>query len=361
MTKNPRVVIGGVDTHKDTLAACVLDAGTGTVIGVGEFTANPAGYRQVLTWMLGLGAVEKVGVEGTSSYGAGLSRHLSSAGVEVVEVDRPDRKTRRHQGKSDPIDAEAAARAVLAGRATGAPKDNDGDIESIRILRIARTSAIKARTQAANQIHALVVTAPEPLRAHLRDLSLTRLVNTAATWRPGPTPTDTMTTTKIAVQTLARRHLALTREIKELDQMLAGLVQATNPALLQAKGVGTDVAGQLLATAGDNPGRLRSESSFAHLCGVAPLPASSGRTTGRHRLNRGGDRQANRALYIIALSRMRHDPRTRGYVQRRTTQGLNKKEIIRCLKRAIAREIYHLLTAPTAVAAPTTNSPQPAA
>jgi transposase len=296
-------VTGGVDTHKDTHTAAVLDA-TGRLLGHRQFPATPAGYAQLLAWLGGHGELDKVGVEGTGAYGAGLARFLQTAGVELVEVDRPDRKARRQQGKSDPVDAEAAARAAQAGRAVGVPTGRDGGVEALRALRIARRSAVAARAQAQTQMTSMIVTAAA----------------------------DPATATVIALRALARRHQQLSAEITELDALIAPLVTAINPALCALVGVGPEVAGQLLVTAGDNPHRPRSEAAFAMLCGAAPLPASSGRTD-RHRLNRGGDRQANRALYRIVLCRLRWDPRARDYAARRTTQGLSRPEIIRCLKR----------------------------
>jgi len=309
-TSADQPVFGGVDTHADTHTAAVID-GAGRLLGHDQFAATAAGYAQLAAWLTAHGAVQRVGVEGTGVYGAGLARHLTAAGLHLVEVDRPDRKTRRFAGKSDPIDAEAAARA-----------------------------------EAQTQLKALLVTAPEPLRAQLRGLPTRQLVASCATLRPDRArSSDPGQATQAALRTLARRHQQLTAEIDELDADLAPLVAEVNPALVAATGVGTDVAGQLLVTAGDNPDRLRSEAAFAALCGVSPIPASSGRTH-RHRLNRGGDRQANCALYRVVLSRMRWDPRTRAYVQRRTEQGLSKKDIIRCLKRYIARELYYLLISP---------------
>ena len=296
-----------------------------------------------------------VGIEGSGVYGSGLAAHLRAQGVEMVEVDRPDRKARRWQGKSDPLDAEAAARAALAARATGTPKDRDGAVEAVRVLRVAHRSGVGQRAEAQRQIKALIVTAPEVLRQRLRGLSTTQLLATCARLRPD---TDRLhepaEATKHALRSLAQRHAQLTEEITALDTRLAVLVEQINPALLQLNGVGTDVAGQLLVTAGGNPERVRSEPAFAMLCGVAPLPASSGKTR-RHRLNRGGDRQANAALYRIVLCRLRWDPRTRAYAARRTGEGLSKKEIIRCLKRLIAREIYHVLQA-TTITTPATQA-----
>ncbi len=338
-------VFGGVDTHADTHTAAVIDA-AGRLLAHRQFPATPAGYGQLADWLAAHGRVQRVGVEGTGVYGAGLARSLTAADIELVEVDRPDRKTRRFAGKSDPIDAEAAARAALTGRATGTPKTRTGPVEALRALRVARRSAIAARAEAQTQLRSLVITAPEPLRGQLRTLTTRRLLTTCAALRPDLTAiTDPLQATKTALRALAHRHAQLSTEIDELDTLLAPLVAQINPALTAANGVGTDVAGQLLATAGDNPDRLRSEAAFAALCGVSPIPASSGRTH-RHRLNRGGDRQANAAIYRVVLCRMRWDPRTQAYVQRRTTEGLSKKDIIRCLKRLIARELYYLLTSP---------------
>jgi transposase len=345
MTEQHALVTGGVDTHKDTLAVAALN-GVGGLLGQDEFPATPAGYRSLLTWLSQYGEVSRVGVEGTGSYGAGLSRYLRAQGIVVVEVDRPDRRLRRQRGKSDPVDAVAAARAAQAETATGTPKAGTGPVESIRALRVARRSAMKARTQAANQLHALVVRAPEPLRTTLRSLSRTDLVRTASALRPGPSLAEPVDGAKAALRAVARRYQALHAEIVELDGQLAPLVTAAAPALLELPGIGIDIAGQLLVTAGDNPERLRNEASFAALCGVSPRPASSGKSSGRHRLNRGGDRAANSALYLAVLNRKRYNAKTRDYVARRTTEGLSNREITRCLKRYLAREVYRLLTAP---------------
>jgi transposase len=342
-------IAGGVDTHRDTHHVAVIDQ-VGRRLADAEFPASPAGYRQLLRWLNQHGAVRQVGVEGTGAYGAGLARYLRGHGIVVVEVDRPDRKGRRTHGKSDPIDAYAAATAALNGTASGTPKTRDGRVEAIRALRVVRRGAVKARTQAMNQLKGLIVTAPADLRETLRGLPTAGLIATCARLRPhldGRSETAVISaSTKSALRHLARRYQQLSQEIAELDAELHPLVQAAAPALLELPGVGPEVAGQLLASAGDNPGRLRSESAFAHLCGVAPLPASSGRTD-RHRLNRGGDRAANNALHTVVLTRLRYDSRTRDYVARRTGQGLSKKEIMRCLKRYVAREVYRILTVET--------------
>jgi transposase len=337
-------VAGGVDTHSDTHTAAVIDS-VGRVLGSQQFPADPGGYAMLLAWMRTFGRLTRVGVEGTGAYGAGLARLLHDQGVEVVEVDRPDRKTRRFQGKSDPIDAVQAAKTALAGHRTGTPKQRDGRVEAVRCLRIARRSAVDQRADVQRQIKTLIVTAPDDLRERLRSLPVRDLIVTCAALRPDRADAASPTTAvKIALRSLARRHQHLATEITDLDEILGALVAAINPALIAANGVGTDVAGQLLVTAGENHDRLASEAAFAMLCGAAPIPASSGKTS-RHRLNRGGDRQANKALYRVVICRLRWDPRTRAYMERRTKDGLSKKEIIRCHKRYIARELYQILTA----------------
>jgi transposase len=337
-----RQVAGGVDTHADTHHAAVVDH-LGRVLGDREFPATRAGYQALLRWLRSFGRLLGVGIEGTGSYGAGLNRYLSACGVRVVEVDRPDRRSRRINGKSDPLDAIAAAHAVVSGSATGIPKTRTGPVESIRVLKLTRDSAVKARTAALNQLSGILISAPDQIRAELDSLTPKARIRYCASWVINPADlADPEQATRLALHALARRVLALDEEIKQADKQLTQLVAATAPTLCAQFGVGPDTAAQLLITAGDNPERLRSESSLAHLCGAAPIPASSGKRT-RYRLNRGGDRQANKALYTIALCRMRYEQRTRDYVTRRTHDGLTKKEIIRCLKRYISREIYTAL------------------
>ena len=278
------------------------------------------GHERLLRWAERFGPVRCVGVEGTSSYGAGLARHLGAKGIDVLEVERPERRrrgSRRNLKKSDPSDAEAAARAVLAGESSGVPKSADGTVEMIRALRAARRSAIKARTQAANQLQGLRVTAPEQLRQRLRGLSTKELISVAARFRLAADPSDVPAATKFALRWVARRYEALSAEIDELDAHLGRLVGQVAPELVSLAGIGTDNAATLLMAAGDNPQRLGSEASFANLCGVSPVEASSGKVV-RHRLNRGGNREANRALYMICLARMRRERRTKEYVARRT-------------------------------------------
>jgi len=345
----PPVTVG-VDTHLETHVAAVVDQ-TGRRLEIRSFAASTRGYVALVTWAEGFGPVERIGIEGTGTYGAGLARFARAYGLQVLEVDRPDRSTRRRRGKSDPIDAQAAARATLAGVAATTPKTRDGQVEMIRVLRVARRGALKARVAAAEQLHGVLYSAPEELRQPLLGLKTRALVGICAGMRPGPL-TNPTAATKTTLRTLARRWQQLQAELDHLDGQLQTLVAAVAPTLLALPGVGVDTAGQLLVTAGDNPQRLRSEAAFAHLCGAAPIPASSGRTD-RHRLNRAGDRRANNALWRIALVRMHYHPPTRAYVERRTKQGLSKPDILRCLKRYIAREVYPHLTSPP-TPAPTT-------
>jgi len=335
----PKIIVG-VDTHKDEHVAVVIDE-LGALIGQRNLPTTNTGYMDLEHWASGLGEIEAFGVEGTGSYGAGLARFLRSQGHNVIEVNRPDRATRRRLGKSDPTDAEMAARAVLAGVARNQPKSGLDEVEMIRMLKSTKDSAMKSRTQAINQMKALVVTAPVELRVALRGLTTRKLVARCAGWRNGQLETPT-TAPKYALRSLARRYAQLAEEIEDLNKELARLTMAFAPMLIESLGVGPDTAAALVITAGSNPERLKSEAAFAALCGVSPIPASSGKTN-RHRLNRGGDRQANAALYRIVIVRLRYDVRTMIYFQRRTEEGKTKTEVIRCLKRYVAREIFGIL------------------
>jgi transposase len=336
----PTRVTVGVDTHKDVHVAAAKDA-LGRRLATTRISTTPAGYQDLLAWAHRLGEVDAFGVEGTSSYGAGLARFLRGHGQRVVEVNRPDRQARRRNGKSDPVDAEAAARAVQAGEATAAPKLGTGTVEMVRSLRTARQTAIKARTQTINAIKALLVTAPAELREQLRKLSARRLVRAAARLDPGELTTPTAAA-KLALRTLAERHLALDAEITMLDTELDRLTATAAPELRALFAVGPENAAALLLAAGDNPDRLRSEAAFSMLCGSSPIEASSGKTV-RHRLNRGGDRQANAALHRIVIVRLRWHQPTKDYLARRIKQGKSKREVIRCLKRYVAREVFAAL------------------
>jgi transposase len=332
-----RVVTGGVDTHADVHVAAALD-GIGGLLGVSEFPVTPAGYGQLLGWLTSFGPVCLVGIEGTGSYGAGLARHVTAAGIRVVEVDRSDRQDRRRAGKSDPLDAVSAARAALSGRACGAPRGRDGAVEAIRALMVAKRTARAQRTQTINQARALILTGPDGIRARFTRHGPAELVAELAALRPRP-GSMVRYHTLLSLRELGRRAQFLDGQLERLDVLIIPLVTARAPGLLKLYGVGPDTAAMLLVAAGDHPGRLRSEAAWAHLCATAPIPASSGKVS-RHRLNRGGDRQANHALWRIVITRMSSHPATRAYVQRRTTEGLSKKEIIRCLKRYAACEIY---------------------
>jgi transposase len=345
-TDSTNEVVLGVDTHLDVNVAVALDR-LGRRLGLLEVPTTARGHERLLRWAEGFGPVGCAGIEGTSSYGAGLARHLKAAGISVMEVERPKRRHLRRNGKSDPIDAEAAARAVLAGEAVGEPKSGDGKVEMIRVLRSARQSAVKSRSQAANQLQALLVTAPEDLRYRLRRLPTKELVATCARFRLGSDPEDVRTATRFALRSVARRHEVLSEEIAEFDAQLDRLVAEVAPGLISRPAIGKHHAATLLVLAGDNPERLNTEASFASLCGVSPIEASSGKVV-RHRLNRGGNRDANRALHMICWVRMGSDRRTQQYVARRTAEGKSKREIMRCLKRYIAREVYRELVAPTA-------------
>jgi transposase len=352
-------VIGGVDTHKRTHYAAAVDD-QGRLLGHREFPATDPGYQQLLVWMRGHGHLQAIGVESTGSFGATLTRALTAAGERVIEVNRPNRLARHMDGKSDRLDAENIARAVLGQTSTATPKTKSGTVEVIRTLRVTRSSAVKARTNAFNTLWGVMIGAPSPLRDELVVLTKKTLVNRCLRLRP---ETDDllslahvpdrmlMAGVKTSLRELASRWKSLDTEVKMLNKQIEALVRVAAPDLMDVFGVGVEIAGQFLVTVGDNTERIRNEAAFAKLCGVAPQPASSGRTAGRHRLNRGGDRAANSALYIVTIVRMRHHEATRAYVERRTAEGLSKREIIRCLKRYLAREIYANLPTRTPTAA----------
>jgi transposase len=343
--------VGGVDTHKRTHYAAVIDS-NGRLLGHKEFAADRQGYKALLAWLRSHGAIAVVGVEGTGNFGAALTRFLADAGVAVVEVNKPSRRARHFDGKSDRLDAEQIARSALAGVGTATPKSKSGAVEVVRTLRVARASAVRARTQAFNNMFHTMISAPSEVRYPLVGLTKRTFVN--ACHALGPETEDLLelvgepdrlvvASTKLTLRDLARRWKALDAEAKGFARQIAALVEHTAPELVGLFGVSSELAAQFLTTAGDNPEHIRSEAAFAKLCGVSPKPASSGRTSGRHRLNRGGDRHANSALYIVTIVRLRHHQQTRDYVARRTAEGLSKREIIRCLKRYIAREVFAAL------------------
>ena len=334
-----RMIVGGVDTHADTHVAAVIDS-NGGILGIESFPADESGYEALLGWLTSYGEIQMVGVEGTGSWGVGLSRFLHDHEITVIEVDRQNRQNRRKVGKSDTTDAIAAARAALSGSASVIPKTRNGPVEQIRILLVARRSARSQRIETLNQLRHLIFTAPDTVRSRFKDRPKTGLVTEVAKLRPRKGSDPVLYTTQLTMRGLARRIQSFNAEIKGLDTVLTELVNNTAPSLVGLYGVGTDTAATLLVAAGDNPDRLHSERSWAHLCGVCPIPAGSGKTDGRHRLNRGGDRQANAAFYRIVLTRMSGDPKTKAYVDRRRDEGKNTAEIMRCLKRYVARETF---------------------
>jgi transposase len=336
-----RTVTGGIDTHGEFHVAAALDE-VGGLLGAKSFEANPDGYVALFTWLSAFGDVAKIGIEGTGSYGAGVVRFLARAGVEVVEVDRQNRQARRQGGKSDPLDAVEAARAALSGRARGQAKRRDGSVEAIRVLVVAKRSARGARTKALTQMRQLTYSAPDQLQSRLKGLPIAQFVAVAQGLRPTRSADSVTAATKASLSSLAHRVADLEEEIAELDARITPLLHAAAPELLAVYVVGIDTAAALLAAAGDNPERLRSEAAWAHLCGVSPLQASSGKVT-RHRLNRGGDRQANRALWHIVITRLASDPKTQAYMECRVKDGRSKREVIRMLKRYVAREVYRYL------------------
>jgi transposase len=330
---DPDEVVLGVDTHKDLHVAAVLSA-LGVLLATSSLPTTAKGYRELLAWARGFGALHRAGVECTGSYGAALSRHLPSEAVTVIEVNRTDRGNRRRRGKTDTIDAEAAARAVLSGRATAIAKAGDGQVEMVRMFKLAKASAIKSRGQAINQLKAILVRAESALRDSMTGLNNPALFRRCAQLEQTD-PSDPASAAAFTLRLLARRIIELTGEIDELNTRIAAAIDARAPQLLQRYGVGPDTAAALLLAAGDNPERLNSEASFAALCGVSPIEASSGKT--QRRLNRGGDRQANSALYTITIARLRWDKRTQGYVRRRVAEGKTRREAIRCLIGALHR------------------------
>lgn len=342
MQVNQDEVILGVDTHLDKHVGAVISV-AGKLLATQAVDTTSDGYLQLLAWARSLGDVRRAGIEGTATYGSGLTKVLRDSNIEVFEVNRPDRATRRSRGKADPTDAESAACAVLSGRATAIPKEQSGAAYAMRAVSVARRSAVKARTQAINQLRGLLVSAPQEIRERLLHAKTEDCVDACARIRSlGKTTLLKSLTTTLRI--LAKRWLALAAEIKLLDGQLEHLTSDHAPKLRAEFGVGAQTAAVLICVAGDNPERLKSEAALAALCGVSPLQASSGKTT-RHRLNRGGDRAANNALWTIAMVRMRSDSRTQAYVARRTAQGLSRKEIQRCLKRYIVRELYPLILA----------------
>lgn len=333
----PRKVIVGVDTHKHIHVAVAIDQ-HGARLGDLSVSADSGGYAQLEVWAQALGRVDRFGIEGTGSYGAGLTSYMRRCGHRIVEVNRGDRRSRRRNGKSDTLDAEAAARSVLAGTATATPKSADGLAEMIRQVKIARDTARKGRTSAIITLKQIVVNSPAEMRESLNELPDKALIDRCAGYRVKAVDSTTASA-KHTLRALARRWLELDAEITSHDAVLDDLTAQASPTLRDRYGIGPDCAAEILIVFGDNPDRIRSEAAFAKLCGTCPIPASSGMTN-KHRLCRGGHRQANAALYRTVIVRMRFHQPTIDYVARRTAEGLTKKDIIRCLKRFLAREVY---------------------
>lgn len=339
-------VVIGVDTHVDTHSAAAVAAGTGAVLGEITVPASPVGYRSLVEFADRHSALRAWAVEGTGGHGAGLARHLARAVELVVELDRPQRPARRHGAKSDPLDAVRAAREALSRPRLGTPRAG-GDRQALSVLLATRRSALDAATVAQRQLFSLVIAAPEPLRARFRGRSLPVMVATAARMRANPTWDRETATTASVLRELARRARRLAAEAAEHEQAIRAIVRSWRPELLDQPGVGPIVAATVLC-AWSHPGRIHTEAAFAKLAGVAPIPANSGQVTTRYRLNRYGDRQLNRALHTVVLCRLQRHPATRAYAQRRTAEGKTPREIKRCLKRYVARDLYRLLEQPAA-------------
>ena len=341
-------VVLGVDTHCDVHVAAILTA-LGTVLATLEFPTTAAGYREMHAWALSFGVLRRAGVECTGSYGAALSRYLQAAEIAVIEVNHTDRADRRRRGKTDTFDAENAARSVISGRATTVAKTADGHVEAIRVMRTARNSAVNAHVKAVNQLRAIIVGADPALRDSLSGLGPATLIRRCSTLpEPAAGAGPAAEAVVYTLRVLGARIIALKAEAYQLLIRIRDLVALQAPGLLEQNGVGPDSAAALLIAAGGNPHRIRDDASFAALCGSSPVEASSGLTS-RRRLNRGGDRQANAALYRIVLSRLRWHDETITYMNRRLAEGKTKREIIRCLKRYVARQVFSIITKPPTV------------
>jgi transposase len=331
----------GVDTHRDQHALAVVAAATGAVVAGAEVHADARGYRATLRFADRFAPCRRVwAIEGSGSYGAGLARFLAERDETVLELSRTPRSDRRLRGKDDSLDAARTARAALASETVARPRFGERR-EAVRLLLIARRSAVDVRREALAQLRAVIVTAPDHLRRELRGLSAGKLLERCSRLRRPSSASADELATRIVLRSLARRIVAATDEAEALECELLGHVRALAPGLLDEPGVGPIVAAQLLV-AWSHHGRLRSEACFARLAGVAPLPASSGQTK-RHRLSRGGDRQLNRAIHTIALHRRQHDRATRDYIARRTAEGKSQRDATRLLKRYLARHLYRLL------------------
>lgn len=337
-------VVIGVDTHVATHSAAVVNARTGGILAEITVEATAEGYTELVEFAEEHAVLRMWAIEGTGSHGAGLTRHLAERHEVVVELDRPERTKRRNGAKSDPLDAVRAAREALARPQLGTPRSG-AERQSLSVLLAVRRSAVAAAGDAQRQLFGLLIAAPEPIRAKFRGLTTAAMVKTAAKLRHHASWDLETTTTLTALKSLARRVQELAEEAERHEKAILAIVRGWRPDLLAEFGVGPIVAAVVLC-AWSHPGRIRSEAAFAMLAGVAPIPATSGQVTNRHRLNRYGDRQLNRALHTVVLSRIRYDERTRAYRDRRTADGKTPREIKRCLKRYIARDLYRLLENP---------------
>jgi hypothetical protein len=329
----------GVDTHKANHFAVALD-GLGQLLGELAIKACAAGYEELERWAHSVaveGSQVVFGVEGAGSWGTGLCQHLQAAGFQVFEVERPRRNDRR-RGKSDRIDALSAARRVLVGEGTSTPRGG-GLLTALRALLVAQRSAVVERTKLLNELQALHALAPVALRERIGEGTGRQLERRVTRMRPRKDAEPVQRTVLSVMRDLAARSRALAVDLTRYERELEGLVQTLDPTLLQEPGVGPISAAKLLVC---DPARFKSESAFARCNGTAPIPASSGKTV-RHRLNRGGDRQVNRAIHTIALSRSLHDQQTRAYLDRRISEGKTKREAMRALKRHLSRQLFQRL------------------
>lgn len=334
-------VVIGVDTHKYIHVAAVMDS-IGGILTTLKIATDVAGYNQLLEWAAGFGKTIAFGIEGTGSYGAGLTSFLRRNDHKVIEVSRPDRRLRRLNGKSTRWMLRTLPEGVLAGFATATPKSADGAVEMIRQLKVAHDTAVKDRTGAMITLKAMLIHASEDLRRETAGKTQKMIARHCAVLRPRGlnTPEDA---NRHVLRSIAKRWMTFNDEIIELEEMIKDLVAQRAPHLLERFRIGVDTAAEILIVAGDNPERIRNEAAFAKLAGISPIPAGSGMTSGKHRINQGGHRQLNAAIYRTVIVRMRFHEPTIAYVARRTAEGKSKRDIIRCLKRYVIREVYHLV------------------
>jgi transposase len=343
MAENKEMVIIGVDTHKRFHSVAVITK-TGRELACKSFDADGKGYKQALAWASGFGTVLRAGIEGTGSYGAGLCAYLKKYGIEAQDVYAPDKKRRHRQGKDDETDAFQAAQAALSLTRCATAKDRSGDVEAARLLEVAYAQAVKQHTANINALKAALLSLPSPMREQLEALGTTSLVKTCSAFRIAKCTMESTDGVKYALRSLARMILSLETEMALLDKEVERYAKALAPTTVSLLGIGCHGAVKLLCAAGQNIERMKGESSFSMLCGTSPIPASSGDVYHR-RLNRGGNRQANNALYVMAITRMRHCERTKTFIAKKMSEGKSKKDAIRALKRYLAREVFSALKA----------------